>query len=104
MLRRRYEILLPLQHNDGRPVSDVKFDQTREELLARFEGLSWTLHPVQGAWVHAGIRYEDVSTRIMVDVDDTPENRQFFVDFKPVLRERFEQIEIYIFSYPIDVV
>ena len=27
MLRRRYEILLPLKHNDGRPVSDDALNQ-----------------------------------------------------------------------------
>ena len=56
MLRRRYEILLPLRHNDGRPVSD-----------------------------------------------DTPEIRQFFLQFKATLLERFEQVEIYIASYPVDI-
>lgn len=35
MLKRRYEMLLPLQHNDGRPVSDDKLNQTREEIVAR---------------------------------------------------------------------
>jgi hypothetical protein len=52
MLRRRYEILLPLRHNDGRPVSDDKLNQTREELVNRFEGISvqtainsWHLDP-----------------------------------------------------------
>ncbi len=40
---------------------------------------------------------------MVVDVEDTPEDRQFFVEFKVVLLERFEQLEIYIVSYPIDV-
>jgi hypothetical protein len=39
-----------------------------------------------------------------VDVDDLPETRQFFVEWKPVLRERFKQIEIYITSIPVDVI
>ena len=103
MLRRRYEILLPLQRNDGRPVSDETLNQTREELMARFEGVSFNPHPIQGAWLHEGVRYEDFASKVFVDVDDTPENRQFFIDLKPVLRERFEQIEIYIVSYLIDV-
>src|SRR5262249_22809759 len=104
MLRRRYEILLPLRHNDGRPVSDEKLNETREELLARFaSGLSVHPQAVQGVWIHEGTRYEDQSVRWVLDVDDTPEDRQFFVDYKPTLIQRFEQIEIYIVSYPIDV-
>jgi hypothetical protein len=53
--------------------------------------------------VHEGVRYEDTSVRLTVDVDDTPENRQFFLQFKATLLERFEQVEIYIVSYSIDI-
>jgi hypothetical protein len=41
---------------------------------------------------------------LVVDVEDAPETRQYFVERKPTLLERFEQIEIYIASYPIDIV
>lgn len=102
MRRRRYEILLPLTHNDGRPVSPEKFYQTRAELLHQFGGLSFYPQSVQGDWLHEGTRYQDESRRIIVDVEDTPANQQFFVDFKAILLERFEQVEIYIVSYPID--
>lgn len=104
MLKRRYEILLPLWHNDGRPVSDEALNQTRKELLDRFEGLSFTLEPTQGTWLHEGKRYEDLTTKVIVDVLDTPENREFFADFKSKLIKRFEQIEIYIVSYPIEII
>jgi hypothetical protein len=102
MLRRRYEILLPLLFNDGSPIPDEAFYEAREELLARFDGLSWVPHAVKGIWKHEGAKYEDETVRIIVDVEDLPENRQFFVDWKPVLLERFAQIEMYIVSYPIE--
>ena len=41
MRKRRYEILLPVRHNDGRLVSWDLLEQTREELVARFHGLPW---------------------------------------------------------------
>jgi hypothetical protein len=50
-----------------------------------------------------GSRYEDELRRITVDVEDSPENQQFFAAFKQRLLERFEQIEIYIVSYPVDI-
>jgi hypothetical protein len=103
MLKRRYEILLPLKHNDGRPVSDDKLNQTREELVNQFDAVSVQPQSILGIWLHEGVRYEDTSVRLMVDVDDTAENRQFFADFKQVLLQRFEQIEIYIASYPVDI-
>ena len=49
MRRRRYEILLPLTHNDGRPVSPEKFQQTKDELIAQFGALSMSAFAVIGA-------------------------------------------------------
>lgn len=104
MLKRRYEILLPLTFNDGRPTPGELVEQTREELISRFGGATLSPGTFRGAWLHEGARYEDESLRLMVDADDTPEDRQFFVDLKPVLRARFEQLEIYITSFVVDVI
>lgn len=104
MPKRRYEILLPLRHNDGRPIAAENLEQTRQELVAQFGAVSFFPHSLLGIWMHQGSRFEDELVRIVVDVDDTPENREFFSAFKAVLLARFEQIEIYIASHPIDVV
>jgi len=103
MRKRRYEILLPRTHNDGRPVDLEKFRQTRDELVAQFGALSLYPQPILGVWLHQGNRYEDEPARIFIDVDDSPENQLFFVQFKATLLERFEQLSIYIASYSVDI-
>jgi hypothetical protein len=103
MRKRRYEILLPVKLNDGRPVSGELLEQTREELVAHFTGLQIQPHTILGLWVYEGSRFEEELRRFTIDVEDSPENQQFFVDFKHKLLERFEQIEIYIVSYPVDI-
>ena len=103
MQKRRFEILLPRTHNDGRPVDPLLIEQTRQELVAHFTAISFDSGEVRGTWVHAGIRHEDQLLRLSVDVDDTPENYEFVLSYKTVLMERFEQIEIYIASYPVDI-
>jgi hypothetical protein len=90
-------------HNDGRPVSPEKFQQTRDELIAQFGALSFYPQPVLGVWLYQGTRYEDESVRISIDVDDSSENQLFFVQFKTSLLERFEQIEIYIAHFSVDI-
>jgi hypothetical protein len=102
MQRKRYEMLLPLKYNDGRPMEDEKILDTREELVSRFDAISVSPGSVQGIWIHEGVRYEDDTRRITIDVDDLPENREFFVKFKALLCERFEQVEIYIVSHALD--
>jgi hypothetical protein len=37
-------------------------------------------------------------------VPDTAENRQFFVEFKELLKQRFQQIDIWMTTYPLDVI
>jgi hypothetical protein len=103
MQKKRYEMLLPLKYNDGRSVEDEKLYQTREELIARFDAVSFLPGVVQGTWTHEGLRYEDDLRRVVVDVDDTPEVRQFFLDYKPILCERFQQVEIYMACYPVEI-
>ena len=102
MRKRRCEILLPLTLNDGSPIDPGKFSRTLEELIAQFGGVSFLPQGVRGAWIHEGIRYEEESRCVMVEVDDTTENEHFFIDFKANLLERFEQLEIYMIWYPIE--
>jgi hypothetical protein len=103
MRKRRYKTLLPLRHNDGRPVNDELFEQTREELVAQFGALCFQPSVLRGMWVHEGTRYEDELLRFVVDVEDNPENQEFFARYKAALLERFEQIDIYIVSYLVDI-
>ena len=103
MRKKRYETLLPLKFNDGQPVPEDLFEQTREELVAQFGAICVQPNVVRGIWVHEGTRYEDELLRFVVDVEDTRENEQFFINFKATLLERFEQIEIYIASYLVDI-
>ena len=101
---RRYEITLPTRYNDGRPVEPEKYLATRRQIAARFGALTFLPHPVQGEWTHQEVRYEDMNLRIIVDVEDTPENSEFFVHLKQTLKQRFQQIEIWIVSYEIRIV
>jgi hypothetical protein len=102
--RRRYEILLPLELNDGSPVPERLLWTTVEELEAHCHAVSWESQIVRGIWEHEGSVFRDNNTRLILDVEDTSENRHFFASFKESLKARFQQIEIYISSYLIDVV
>lgn len=104
MRKKRYEMLLPLKFNDGAAVDPELIEQTREELIAQFGAIAIQPGVIHGVWVHQGNRYEDELLHLVTDVEDSPENHQFFVTFKVVLLERFQQIEIYIASYPIELI
>jgi hypothetical protein len=104
MRKSRYEMLLPLKYNDGQSIPFEKHSETREELLARFGAISSQPGVIHGTWIKDETRFEDDLLRIVVDVEDTPENHQFFVDYKTVLKERFQQVEVYMVCFPVDLV
>ena len=100
---RRYEILLPRRFNDGRAVPPRLVTETLIELRSQFGAASCETQTIRGQWQHEAEIYHDELVRVFVDVEDTPGNRHFFLELKQRLKTRFQQIEIWLTSHPIDV-
>jgi hypothetical protein len=73
-------------------------------LESRFGAVSWDSQVVRGIWEHEGVVYRDNNTRLVLDVDDSSENRAFFTSLKETLKKRFGQIDIWITSHTVDVI
>jgi hypothetical protein len=100
---RRYEILIPLRFNDGQAVPDALIAETLLELRRRFGAVSSETQIIRGQWESEGQVYRDEHLRVFVDVEDSIDNREFFLQFKKYLKERFQQIDIWMTSHPVDV-
>ena len=60
---------------------------------------------IRGTWLHAGTAYEDALLKFVVDVDpDTAETAAFFTGFKETLKDRFDQLDIWIVGIPIRII
>ena len=57
---RRYEILVPLQFNEGQPVPDSLVGETLRELRQRFGAVTWETQIVRGAWEYEGQIYREI--------------------------------------------
>lgn len=101
---RRFELLLPTKFNNGLPVPNDAFADTLLELEERFGAVSSESQTIAGQWRHEGHVYRDESVRVFVDVPDTEENRQFFIAFKEILKQRFQQIDIWMTTFPLEVI
>ena len=101
---RRYEILLPRKFNDGQAVPERLISETLQELETRFGAVSWETQIIQGAWQYKGEGYRDELFRVFVDVPNRAEHRTFFRTYKAKLKVRFKQIDIWMTTYPLDVV
>lgn len=100
----RFEILLPLFYNDGRPIEPEKFIVTDDELVARLGASSTDTVVVRGQWIYQSTRYSDQLIRVRIDADDIPENWETMRQVKETLKERFVQLDIWITAHRIEVV
>jgi len=93
-----------LTYNDGSTVEKAKYLQTYREIVAKFSGVSFDIMPRKGLWHHQGDTFADMLIKVIVDVEDTDENRAFFQSFKERLKERFDQLEIWMVAFGIEVI
>ncbi len=73
------------------------------ELEQQFGAVSTETQMIRGLWRHKGESYRDDLVRVFVDVADEPDHRRFFVEFKERLKARFQQVDIWMTTYPIEV-
>ncbi len=104
MKLKRFEILLPLNHNDGRPIDRAKFRLTHDELLDKFGGTTVDTVRAWGHWKYRGTLYRDRLIRIRIDSGDPEDAYKFFRSYKEILAARFEQIDIWITAHEIDLI
>ena len=100
---RRFEVLLPLQFNDGRDVPPEWLADAMLEVVDRFGAASYETQRVEGHWRHAGVLYRDNLVRLVVDVPDNPKNRGWMKAFKQRWKAKLQQLELWVVSYVVTV-
>jgi hypothetical protein len=100
---RRFEVLIPLQSNDGQEIPEELLGEAVFEILDQFTGVGFENLNVVGHWLHEGTVYRNNLSRIIVDVPDTVKNRKWMKEFKVRWKGRLDQLEIWMVSYRIDI-
>ena len=100
---RRFEILLPLQFNDGREVPPDWLAEAVLEIVEKFDAASYETQKVEGHWRHQGILYRDNLVKIVIDAADEEANREWMREYKAHWKEKLEQLDLWLVSYTIDV-
>ncbi len=99
----RFELLLPLEFNDGRPVPREYLAEIAIEIQRRFGGVSWETQAIEGIWRQGGVAYRDRLNRVFVDAEDSKENREFFRSIKNRLKSQLQQLDIWLTVHPIEI-
>ena len=100
---RRFEVMLPLQFNDGVTVPQEWIGEAVVEIADYFGAASFETQRIEGHWRHAGVLYRDNLVRIVVDVPDSAKNRKWMKEFKKRWKERLKQLELWMVSYRIEI-
>mgnify|MGYP001579019036 CR=1 FL=1 len=100
---RRFEVLLPLQFNDGRDVPTEWLAEAVLEVVGHFGAASYETQKLEGHWRHGGVLYRDNLVRLIVDVPDTAQSRRWMKEFKGRWKTRLEQVELWMVSHRIEV-
>jgi hypothetical protein len=100
---RRYEVMLPLQFNDGSPIPDDWHTEAVLDITERFGASSFQRQAIEGRWLHSGTLYRDNLAKVVVDVPDLVKNRRWMKDFKKRWKERFQQLELWLVSFGIEI-
>jgi hypothetical protein len=100
---RRFEILLPLQFNDGREIPADWLAEAVLEIVENFGAASYETQKVEGHWRYQGVLYRDNLVKIVIDTPDEEENRQWMREYKTRWKTKLEQLDLWLVSYIIDV-
>jgi hypothetical protein len=68
---RRYEVLLPLQFNDGRDVPAEWLADAVLEIVGQFGAASYEIQRIEGHWQQGVTVYRDNLVRLVIDVPNT---------------------------------
>jgi hypothetical protein len=85
-------------------VPDELIGQTLDELRQRYDAVSSETQVIRGQWQHQGQTYFDDLIRVWVDVSADVDAFPFFTEYKETLKQRFQQLDIWIVTHPIRVV
>jgi hypothetical protein len=97
-------VLLPLRFNDGQPVSDGLIADSILELFDQFGAVSSETQTIRSRWGYATEVFRDDLVRVFVDTDDSEASIEFFVNYKEQLKVRFDQIDVWISTFRIEII
>jgi hypothetical protein len=100
---RRFEVLLPLQFNDGSDVPAELLAEAVLEIVDHFGAASYETQKVEGHWRHGGVIVRDNLVKIVLDTPDSQTNRRWMRQYKDRWRSKLKQTELWMVSYAVEV-
>ena len=96
-------MLLPVRFNDGTDVPEERLADAVNEVVEQFGAVTFHRQTVEGHWRQDETHFRDDLAILVIDLPDAAKNRKWMKAFKARWKERLDQLEIWMVSYPIDI-
>ncbi len=93
---KEYDLLLPLEFNDGSSIPSAIFLRVQAELLERFEGVTYCPQAREGLWRMGDVVYKDRVVIFRIVTGKPRAARRFLVRLKKRLLKELQQEDIFI--------
>jgi hypothetical protein len=95
----KIEILVPKKFNDGKKIPAILHVKTSNDLARQFESYTEDSTSLLGSWLDPKTKekYKDTNFTYWVLCDNTKDNKDFLPQFKEILKERYQQLDILIY-------
>lgn len=105
---KEYDLYIPINYNDKRPITSVKIESIRNDLIDEFRGLTVFSSVAVGYWrAHdddaEGRLYEDQNYLFRVVADDSEKVQRFMLELKDRLESLLEQQSIFIVVRDVEI-
>lgn len=93
---REYELYVPLQDNEGRPIDPEKLNQLKRRLVEEFGGLTHFPQENEGLWRVGAFTFRDRIVILRVLANDLPKAERFFAALKEHVKSNWQQEDVLI--------
>ena len=100
---REYELYVPLQDNEGRPIDPERLNRLKRLLVEEFGGLTHFPQENEGLWRVGAFTFRDRIVILRVLANDLPKAERFFAELKDHLKRDWEQEDGLIVAHDVRV-
>jgi hypothetical protein len=98
-----YDLFLPLQYNDGRPVEPEKIAGLKSRLHDRFGGLTFFPQRNEGIWKIGNVTFREEIVIVRILAEETRPAREFLRALKEELKADLRQEEVLIVERKVEI-
>jgi hypothetical protein len=101
---KEYELYVPLNYNDGRPIEMEKLAALKRQLTEEFGGLTHFPQENEGRWKVGAITFRDRIVILRVLASRSAKAESFFVRLKKRMKSEWQQADVLVVERRVEII